>query len=171
MRCSRAALFSLLWATGCVFDTSGVQRTSTPDGPLADLASAVDATAEIETDAASDRSVEAPADLPPDQGGPLPDQLVPDQLVPDQFVPDLLVPDQGVTCDVKYGSVSGFKKCSETATQCTFYFNGGGTCDNICQSHGGTCLEAQGDKNNSCTPDSNLKCNDSMSDGLCTCTL
>jgi hypothetical protein len=173
---SRAALVLLLTASGCVFDTSGVPRTFSPDAPPGDLAQAVEAAADLAADAPCDLSIEALADLTSDQDALqpdqlVPDQLVPDQLVPDQHVPDQFVPDQLVPCDVKYGSVCGFKKCSETATQCTFYYNGGGTCDNICQSHGGTCLKAQGDKSNGCTPDSTEKCQDYHSDGICTCTL
>jgi hypothetical protein len=102
-----------------------------------------------------------------------PDQLVPDQLVPDQLVPDQLVPDQQATkppCATTYGGVSGFiQLCSQTATECTFYYSNG-SCDSKCQAGGGTCIKAAAEQNNSCTPSSSTACDYVHGDGLCTCT-
>ena len=171
-------LLATLWAVGCLaactFDTSGIQVVS-PSSDLSDVA-ALDRSGALEggREAAADvPQSEAAADLDDLGAGPdqpaldraPADQAPADQPVPDQPVPDLAKP----PCNTTYGSVSGYKLCQETATECTFFFTSG-SCDSKCQAHGGTCIKAAAENNNTCTESYSTTCDFVHGDGLCTCT-
>jgi len=93
------------------------------------------------------------------------DQPALDQPVPDQPALDQTKP----PCNTTYGSVSGYMLCQETATECTFFFTSG-SCDSKCQAHGGTCIKAAAEDNNTCNESYSTACDVVHSDGLCTCT-
>ena len=148
---------------GCTFDTSGIQIAS--DAPVSESA-AIEGSGVLEgvLDAAADlpQSEAAPdlADLDAGSDQPALDQPVPDQPAPDQTKPP---------CNTTYGSVSGYMLCQETATECTFFFTSG-SCDSKCQAHGGTCIKAAAEDNNTCNESYSTACDVVHSDGLCTCT-
>jgi hypothetical protein len=199
VRCLLAVLSAVgaLTLAGCTFDTSGIQIVS--DAPVSESAAlegggalegAPEAAADLpqseaapdlaDLDAGSDQPALdlGPADQPvPDQPAldqPVPDQPAPDlpvdlplldQALPDQPAPDLAKP----PCNTTYGSVSGYMLCEETATECTFFFTSG-SCDSKCQAHGGTCIKAAAEDNNTCKESYSTTCDTVHGDGLCTCT-
>ena len=118
MSSPRVVCLLLVLGCGCVFDRSGlswwttdgsdrdgqaVDRWSNPDQPHAPVVN----------------GQPVPVDGQPVDGQPVDQQPV-DQQPVDQVPVD--VPPQ--PCATKYGSVNGFVLCSETATQCVFYFLG-----------------------------------------------
>lgn len=47
------------------------------------------------------------------------------------------------SCDEVYGGTGGYTYCSETDDSCTFAADlGGGTCGDVCEAYGGSCLGA-----------------------------
>jgi len=183
---------------GCTFDTSGIQIAS--DAPVSESAAiegsgvlegVLDAAADLpQSEAAPDLAdLDAGSDQPaldqpvPDQPAldlwpadqpaldqPALDQPALDQPALDQPVPDQPAPDQTKPpCNTTYGSVSGYMLCQETATECTFFFTSG-SCDSKCQAHGGTCIKAAAEDNNTCNESYSTACDVVHSDGLCTCT-
>lgn len=172
-------LLATLWGVGlvgCTFDTSGIQIVSpgvdlSVDGAALERSGTVEGAPE---DSADLPRPEAAPDLPGLDQAP-PDQVAPDQVPLDQAPPDLLVPDQPgpdlpkPPCNTTYGGVSGYVLCLETATECTFFFTSG-SCDSKCQAHGGTCIKAAAEVNNTCTESYSTTCDTVHGDGLCTCT-
>ena len=74
-------------------------------------------------------------------------------------------------CTAKYGSLGQFDLCSSTETSCTFYVdtNTNTTCNAVCASLGGTCIDsADGDCANMNNPE---QCVESHGDQVCICSL
>ncbi len=151
---------------GCRFDSSGLE-TGRPD---ARPDAALDATSDL---AGADLDAAPLPDLPPpDQATP--DQATPDTRKPDTRKPDTLKPDTQPSCLAKYGGagIPAFKPCSESPTECGFYFASvsTATCNDICAKGGGTCIKELDDTNNDCAYSSESGCEVAHGDGVCICS-
>ena len=56
------------------------------------------------------------------------------------------------SCEQQYGAVPGFVPCAETPTTCSFSATKDQvmSCDDVCQDHGGTCIDAMGNGGDKC---------------------
>jgi hypothetical protein len=153
-------LLLALLVPGCVFDSSGMTPAhagATSDADMSLVFVFVDQASQhdVDLDAAHDSTTAE--QKPPDV-----DQTT------DMQSADL---DTGplVPCATKYGSVAGFKLCSEEPTQCVFYFQGG-NCQDHCTKNGGTCNKAAAEVSNTCEVSHETTCATDHGDGLCFCS-
>jgi len=84
--------------------------------------------------------------------------------------PDLV----GLTsCDARYSGVPGYLACAESVDTCEFYQSSGTSCEDVCTSYGGSCIEvfssaAGGDL--SCERQVVRSCTRALEDLICICT-
>ncbi len=76
------------------------------------------------------------------------------------------------TCDSLYGAAPEYLLCAETATSCRFLRNSSParTCETVCSTYGGTCIDADNGDPGSCTISGDADCTTSLSSSICVCS-
>ncbi len=76
------------------------------------------------------------------------------------------------SCDGLYGAAPEYLLCTETTTSCQFLRNStpARSCDTVCSTYGGTCIDADNGDPGSCAVSGNADCTTSLSSSLCTCS-
>ena len=188
----RSLVVSLLLLGACRFDVSGIRRPEPEDLGIEDAPASFDR-ARVDRPRRIDLSRPAELALPRDavvQDRPIPPDLPTpdikpkaDQPKPDtKPKPDLPKPDTTPTptktCTQIYGGADRFRLCKELAAQCQFFVNtysSSHTCQSICTSFGGKCLDgydAAGYSSSAdqCTFSTKRGCADSYYFHICICT-
>ena len=175
-------LFAVAWCAavglwGCNFDPIGLQEsqdergsfigTGPADGSI-DARIASDGSAPpIDSDIAFDAGQVADRGKPDAIGA----DLAVDMRLPDARLPDGGLPDTFLNCEMQYGRAPAFQLCRQTASICKFYTRPSrGSCSEVCARFGGRCLRADDDHNDSCKADGRLRCGQSHTDLICTCS-
>jgi hypothetical protein len=76
------------------------------------------------------------------------------------------------SCATRYGAAPEFLLCAETATSCRFLRNSSPalTCDTVCSTYGGTCIDADNGDPGSCTISGAADCSTSLTSSICVCS-
>ena len=77
-----------------------------------------------------------------------------------------------MSCDNQYGDVSGYELCDEQPDSCSFRAVGMGveSCDEICETFGGTCISVASNGADLCVPTGDRTCDfNEFNDAICTC--
>ena len=76
------------------------------------------------------------------------------------------------SCATLYGAAPEFLLCAETATSCRFLRNSSParTCDTVCSTYGGTCIDADNGDPGSCTVSGAADCSTSFASSICVCS-
>ena len=142
-------LLALSAGAGCTVPLPLLQVDAGPDA--VDAGTAVDAAGERDAGGGTDAAEPLDAGL-------------------DAFVPPDAPPDAGPSCTSTYGALPMFMLCAETATTCEFFVRTSGSCDTMCTSRGGTCIEAYNDGVPVCTRMERLPCSMAYLQQICICS-
>jgi hypothetical protein len=144
--------------SACAVDTAGLAPVDAGAGE--DAGAPIDARA-----AATDAGLDAGAGDAGTDGGAL-----------DAGALDAGEPDAGEPrpCDEVYVDVTRYMRCDERPMECEFFARlDGGSCADVCEEHGETCIDALPDMNSCVRGGPEMvdpECDDGVTDAICICS-